>query len=96
MISQLRMYTINKGMMDQWTKYFSDVLIPMQEKHGIKVDGTWVNEAKNQFIWIRSFADAEDVKVKEASFYGSSEWNSVVEHARSHIARTEVQAMNPV
>ena len=60
MISQLRMYTINKGMMDQWTKYFSDVLIPMQEKHGIKVDGTWVNEAKNQFIWIRSFADSSN------------------------------------
>ena len=64
MISQLRMYTVNRGMMDQWVKHFNEVLIPMQEKHGIKIDGTWVNEDNNQFIWKRSFADAEDVKAK--------------------------------
>ena len=50
MISQLRMYTVNRGMMDQWVKHFNEVLIPMQEKHGIKIDGTWVNEDNNQFI----------------------------------------------
>ena len=46
-----------------------------------------------QFIWIRSFADSEDVKAKEATFYGSPEWNAVMDHARSHIARTVVQTM---
>ena len=96
MISQLRMYTVNRGMMDQRVKHFNEVLIPMQEKHGIKIDGTWVNADNNQFIWIRSFADAEDLKAKEAAFYGSPEWNAVVDHTRSHIARTVVQAMAPV
>mgnify|MGYP000333070664 CR=1 FL=1 len=65
MISQLRIYTVNKGMTDQWVKHFTEVLVPMQEKHDIKIGGMWVNEDKNQFIWIRSFANAEDVTVKE-------------------------------
>ena len=95
MVSQLRIYTINRGMMEQWTKYFTENLVPMQEKHGIKIDGMWVNENGNQFIWIRSFADAEDMKAKEAAFYGSQEWRGAMEHARSHLARTEVQVMQP-
>ena len=95
MISQLRIYTVNKGMTDQWVKHFTEVLVPMQEKHGIKIGGMWVNEDKNQFIWTRSFADAEDLKAKEAAFYGSAEWSATVDYTRSHIARAVVQAMEP-
>ena len=96
MISQLRMYTVNRGMMDQWVKHFTETLIPLQEKLGIKIDGTWVNEDRNQFIWIRTFADAEDVKAKEAAFYASPEWLAVVDHTRSHLARLDVHTMEPV
>ncbi len=95
MTSQLRIYTINRGMMDEWVKLFTETLVPMQEKHGIKIEGTWVSEDDTQFIWIRSFANPEDVKAKEAAFYGSPEWNAVMDHARSHIARTDVQTMEP-
>ena len=38
---------------------------------------------------------ARNVKAKEAAFYGSPEWNAVMDHARSHIARTVVQTMEP-
>ncbi len=95
MTSQLRMYTINRGMMDQWVNLFTETLVPMQEKYGIKIEGMWVSEDSTQFIWIRSFADSEDLKVKEAAFNGSPEWNAVMDHARSHIARTVVQTMEP-
>ncbi len=70
MTSQLRMYTINRGMMDDWVTLFTQTLVPMQDKHGIKIEGMWVSEDSTQFIWIRSFADSEDLKVKEAAFYG--------------------------
>ena len=76
MTSQLRMYTINRSMMDEWVKLFTETLVPMQEKHGIKIEGMWVSEDSTQFIWIRSFANPEDVKAKEAPFYGSPEWNA--------------------
>ncbi len=95
MTSQLRMYTINRGMMDGWVKLFTQTLVPMQEKHGINIEGMWVSEDSTQFIWIRSFTDSEDVKAKETAFYGSQEWNALMDHARSHIARTVVQSMEP-
>ena len=94
--SQLRIYTVNRGMMDQWAKFFDETVIPIQEKQGIKVNGTWVNEDQTQFVWIRSFANAEDVKAKEAAFNQSSEWGAVSDHARSHLARLDVQTMSAV
>ena len=95
MISQLRTYTVNRGMMDQWVKLFAETLVPMQEKHGIRIDGIWTNEDQNQFVWIRSFNDAEDLAAKEKAFYGSDEWKGIVDHARSHLARVVVQQMEP-
>ena len=96
MIYQLRTYTVNKGMMDQWVNLFNDKLVGIMADNGIKVEDAWVNLDKNQFIWIRSFASAEDVAVKEAAFSGSAEWNAVMDDARSHLARTQVEPMESV
>ena len=96
MIYQLRIYTINRGMMDQWVEFFNETVVPIQQKHGIKIDGEWVNEDKNQFIWIRSFANAEDMKAKEAAFHESPEWKALMDRARSHLARLDVQNMESV
>ena len=96
MVSQLRIYTINKGMMDDWVSLFNETLMPLYSKVGIKVEGAWANEDKNQFIWIRSFADAKDLEAKEAAFYASAEWNANVDKIRSHLARVDVHVMNPV
>ena len=96
MIYQLRTYTVNRGMMDQWVSHFNDTLVGIMNQYGINVEGAWVNEDKNQFIWIRSFADAADIKDKEAAFYASPEWNAVVDHARSHLARIHVETMGSV
>ena len=95
MISQLRTYTVNRGMMDPWVKLFTETLVPMQEKHGIRIDGMWVNQDQDQFIWIRSFSDAADLAAKEKAFYDSEEWNGIVDRARSHLARVVVQQMDP-
>lgn len=95
MIAQLRVYTINRGMMDSWVKQFNEVLVPMQRGFGIGIESAWVNEAKTEFIWIRSYADAEDMKAKEAAFYGSDEWKAVVDYTRSHLAKTQVTPVVP-
>ncbi len=95
MISQLRMYTVNRGMMDQWVKFFNETVVPIQVKYGMKIDAQWVNQDRNLFVWIRSFADADDVKAKEAAFYAAPEWAAVQDQARSHLARTQVEIMEP-
>lgn len=96
MISQLRIYTVNRGMMDAWVKCFKNELLPMMESHGMRIDSAWANEAKTEFIWVRSYDSHEDLKTKESSFYGSPEWKAAVNHVASHIAKTAVRVMEPV
>ena len=55
MYAHLRIYTINKGMMQDWLNVFNDKIIPLLEDSGIKVESSWTNEEKSQFIWIRSY-----------------------------------------
>jgi hypothetical protein len=96
MFYQLRTYTVNLGMMDQWVQHFNEKVIGVMEKAGITVEGAWVNEDKNQFIWIRSFPSAAEVEPREAAFYGSDEWKAIVDHTRSHLARISVKTMESV
>ena len=90
-IAHLRTYTLNKGQMDSWLSLFHDKLVPLMAEHGIKVESTWVNDVKSQFIWIRSYGDsAAEIQEKEASFYGSDWWVANADHVRSHLAHREV------
>ena len=67
MISQIRIYTINKGEMDNFLRHFKEDIVALHEKIGIPIVGTWVNRAQNEFIWVRNYKDkAElDAKTKE-------------------------------
>lgn len=96
-VAHLRTYTINKGQMDSWLKLFDDKVVSLLIEHGIKVEGTWVNDERTQFIWIRSYGDSvSDIEVKEAAFYGSDWWIANVDHVRSFIAHREIKLIHTV
>ena len=68
MISQIRIYTINKGEMDNFLKHFKNDIIPLHEKIGVPIVGTWVNRPQNEFIWVRNYKDKADVEAKTKEF----------------------------
>ena len=94
MVSQLRIYTINRGQMDSWLKVFNEDLRPLLAEHGIQVDGTWVDTENERFIWVRSFTDQADLERKEASFYGSEKWLSGVDFVRGHLAHRDITVIS--
>src|SRR6266567_2624993 len=57
MISQIRIYTINKGEMDNFLKHFKDEIMVLHQKIGVPIVGTWVNRPQNEFIWVRTYKD---------------------------------------
>ena len=90
-VAHLRTYTINKGMLDSWLEAF-EKLRPAMTEAGIKVESSWVNEERTQFIWIRSYGDSADsIETAETAFYGSEYWLANVEHVRSHLAHREIK-----
>jgi hypothetical protein len=68
MISQIRIYTINKGEMDHFLKHFKEDIMPLHEKIGLPIIGTWVNRPQNEFIWVRTHNDKAELEAKNNEF----------------------------
>jgi len=96
MVSQLRIYTINTGMMDSWLKIFEETIRPLHSKLGIPVERTWVNAEANEFVWVRSFKNAEEIKGKEEAYFASDERKALGDIPQQHIAKMEVRVIEPV
>src|SRR5918999_4039063 len=67
MPTQVRIYTINRGMLDSWIKVFNEKIVPTSAKFGVHVIGAWVNRPQNEFVWVRTFESVEKLRVYEQS-----------------------------
>ena len=96
MAYQLRIYTINRGMMDSWISLFNEHIWPLHERLGIPVQNSWVNADRTEFLWVRRFNDAADIAVKEAEYFASPERQALGDTPTSHIAKMEVRVIDAV
>ena len=68
MISQIRIYTINKGEMENFLRHFKEDIVSLHQKIGVPIVGAWVNRPQNEFIWIRSYKDKAELEAKNKEF----------------------------
>lgn len=92
MATEVRLYTINRGMMDSWLEAFNKHIMPTSAKFGIKIHAAWVNRPQNEFVWIRSY-DSQD---KLDTYMASPERAAYNNITSPHIAKTEVRTVDPV
>jgi hypothetical protein len=87
MTTEVRLYTINRGMMDSWLNVFKEKIMPTSAQYGINIHAAFVNRPQNEFIWIRSYEGADKLdtynKSPERAAYGQL--------TGSHIAKIEVR-----
>jgi hypothetical protein len=89
MVTQVRVYTINRGMLDSWIKQFNEKIVPTSAKFGVNVIGAWVNRPQNEFIWVRTFESDDKLKVYESS----PERAAYSSDTGKHIAKIEVRTV---
>ena len=87
MVTQVRIYTVNRGMLDSWVKHFNENILPTSARYGVREVGAWVNRPQNEFIWVRTFEDQDALKRYE----DSPERAAYLPVNRQHLAKTEVR-----
>jgi hypothetical protein len=90
MITQVRIYTINRGMLDSWIKIFNAKIVPTSAQFGVRVIGAWVNRPQNEFIWVRTFDSESTLKTYEES----PERAAYTPQTGPHIAKIEVRTVD--
>lgn len=93
MIAQIRIYTINRGQMDAFLKHFREETMPLHEKVGIPIVGTWVNRPQNEFIWVRTFADEQARDAKLQAFREAAQAAGI--QLGGNVAKMEVREVEP-
>jgi hypothetical protein len=89
MVTQVRVYTINRGMLDSWIALFNEKIVPTSASYGVNVVGAWANRPQNEFIWVRTFDSEETLKVYETS----PERAQYTSQTGPHIAKIEVRTV---
>jgi hypothetical protein len=89
MVTQVRIYTINRGMLDSWIELFNAKIVPTSAKFGVHVVGAWANRPQNEFIWVREFESDDKLKVYE----NSAERAAYTGQTGQHIAKIEVRTV---
>ncbi|MBT3942194.1 MAG: hypothetical protein HOC77_07785 [Chloroflexi bacterium] len=96
MLSELRIVTINKGKMDDWVDLFRERVAPLARRLDINITGAWVDEERERFIQIRSFADADDMASKRARFVANQEWRAIERRVLDLAAQQEIVQIQPI
>jgi hypothetical protein len=93
MIAELRIYTINRGQMDEFLTHFKDQTVSLHEQVGIPIVATWVNRPQNEFIWMRTYADEDDRQAKQTAFLEAARAAGVT--LGGNVAKMEVRVTEP-
>ncbi len=95
MISQLRIYTINRGKLDDFIQAWRIGVAPLRRKLGFRIDGAWVLRERNEFVWILS-AEGSDFEAKDKAYYASPERAALDPDPAPLIALAEHWFITPV
>ena len=92
MITEIRLYTINRGKLDWWLSVFRERVIPTSAQYGVHIHAAWVNRRQNEVIWVRSYESAEQLD----AYNKSPERAAYIETTSPHVAKIEVREVEGV
>lgn len=86
---QLRIYTINRGALQDFALEWQEKIKPLREKLGFQVLGAWTVQATNQFVWLLGYEGPSDWDTQDQAYFDSDERRAMQPDPARFIARVE-------
>lgn len=93
---QLRIYTVNRGALEDFAREWKEKIHPLRSKMGFRVLGAWTVQQTNQFVWLVAYDGPDSWEEKERAYYESDERRAMRPDPARHIARIEHRFVQPV
>ena len=88
-VTQLRLYTIDKGKLDDFANAWRAGVYPLRTKMGYRIPFAAKIPQTNQFVWLLAYDGPESWEKKEAAYYGSDDRKRLSPDPAQWIARPE-------
>lgn len=95
--TQLRIYTINRGRLDDFVAAWQRGIYPLRQRLGFRIDGAWAIRDRNEFVWILSLEGTEEEwRARDAAYYASPERVALDPDPAQWIAQVNQWFVEPV
>lgn len=94
--TQLRIYTINRGRLDDFVAAWRSGVFPLRTRLGFTISQAWMIRERNEFIWVISHPGPEPWEDVERAYYGSAERAALDPDPAQFIARAEQWFVTPI
>jgi hypothetical protein len=95
MVTQLRMYRIKKGRLDDFIAAWLAGVYPLRTRLGYTIQA-WAVRESNEFVWLLSYDGPEAWDDKERAYYASPERKSLNPDPAQYVASMELRFLDPV
>lgn len=82
---QIRRYQIASGEMNGFVELWRETVVPLRKRLGFTVEGAWVIDDSNEFLWIIGYDGPEGLTAANESYYASEERRSMSPDPAEHI-----------
>lgn len=94
--TQLRMYTIKAGKMNEWLEGWTNGVLPLRRKFGFRVHGAWIVRGEDRFVWLLTYDGPEGFEARDAAYYASEERKALRQDPAPLIEKGETVFLEPV
>src|SRR5512138_1810722 len=96
MKTQIRIYTLNRGMLDQFMKEWKEKIYPLRLVYGFSIPGAWAIRETNQFIWLLGYDGKGTWEQRDKDYYASPERKQIDPDPARHVARMQLHFVDTV
>ncbi|GAC1653222.1 MAG: hypothetical protein NVS9B1_02030 [Candidatus Dormibacteraceae bacterium] len=89
MPKQLRIYTVKPGEMEDWCREWKAKIVPLRARHDFRIEGPWVIDAHDQFVWMMEYTGEDGWDVADARYYDSQERKDIAPEPMRHLVKRE-------
>jgi hypothetical protein len=92
---QMRLYTVNRGMLDQFISEWQEKIYPLRQKLGFTIPVAYAIRETNQFVWFLGYDGPGTWEERDEQYYASPERKGMDPNPARHIARMELHFVDP-
>jgi ribosomal protein S10 len=93
MQSQLRIYSIKQGLLDEFVEFWRAEIVPLRRRFGFEVAGAWAEPETRTFAWVLRHPDFERAA---ADYYDSPDRRELSRDPGEFIDSSELRMMDAV